>query len=411
MKRFGLLGRTLKHSYSPQIHEELCGEYEYKLYEKEPDEVENFAKTTDLDGFNVTIPYKEVMLTLCDEVSNRAVAIGCVNTVLRKDDGTLYGDNTDAQGFLTLLKFGNIDVKGKNVMVLGGGGSSRTVKFVCAEEGAKKIVVISRTGEYNYDNLHLNSDAEIIVNTTPVGMFPKNGNSPISLSDFPKCTGVVDLIYNPSETALVLEAKRRNISAVSGLMMLISQGRVAAEKFCGHEISRETELKTYNILQTKMRNILLIGMPGCGKSTIGKMLAATLSREFTDSDALIAEKCGAPTHVVLTEKGEPYFRSVETQVLSEVCKHSSLVISTGGGCITIPENYDILKQNSIVIFIERELKLLPKKNRPISQKANMSELYAKRLPLYRKFADFSVLNNHTLQKAVDEILLRLTDKG
>ena len=280
--RCGLLGKKLSHSYSPQIHGYFA-DYSYGLFEKEPDEIENFLKNDMLEGINVTIPYKKVVLPYCDILSDRARKLNAVNTVVRNNDGTLTGHNTDYFGFDSLLTRTGIDVVDKKVLVLGSGGASVTAVAVLEDRGAN-VTVISRNGPDNYTNLEKHRTAALIVNTTPVGMYPETGLSPVDLDYFPFLECVIDVIYNPARTQLLLDAEKKGLITENGLWMLVAQAKESAEWFTGKQISDDRISEIYSLLRTKMENIILVGMPGCGKTTIGRLLAEKLGREFVDAD-------------------------------------------------------------------------------------------------------------------------------
>ena len=398
----GLLGRHLTHSYSPQIHSCL-GSYGYKLFQVEPESLEGFFKNKSFDGINVTIPYKKAAIPYCDELSTQAHTLGAVNTIVKTEDGRLIGHNTDFFGFYSLLKKSAISVSGKKVLILGSGGAAVTVEAVLKQENAN-VVIISRSGENNYQNLHLHSDASVIVNATPVGMYPNNGVTPIDLSLFPKLEGVLDLIYNPARTRLLLEAKDRGIVAENGLWMLVAQAKESAEWFTGKQIPDSKIAEIYELLQKQMQNIILIGMPGCGKSTVGKLLAEKTDRKFVDADAAIEEKAGISIPEIFANGGEAAFRELETAVLVEICKGSGLVIATGGGCVTRAENYPLLHQNGRIVWIKRDISSLPTDGRPLSQCNNLSQMYQRRAPLYESFADLTVENNQSTEETANRIL-------
>ena len=388
----GLLGKSLKHSYSPQIHSKLS-DYSYELFEKSESEVESFVKNGDFCGINVTIPYKKTVIPFCDELSATAKAIGSVNTIVRKD-GKIYGDNTDYYGFLYTVKKSGISVADKKVIVLGSGGASVTVQSVLKELEAREIVVISRNGKDNYDNITKHFDADIIVNTTPVGMYPNNLVSPIDISKFTDCKAVFDLIYNPALTKLLLDAKKHNIPYYNGLSMLVAQAAKSSELFTENRIDDIIIEATNAELSVSMKNIILVGMPGCGKTYIGKRLAECLNREFIDIDKEIEKAENITIPEIFSQFGERHFRKTETKVLSEFCKCSSMVISTGGGAVTISENFDIIKQNGIVIWLKRDLYKLSREGRPLSANADFEQMYKNRAPLYEKYADIIVENNN-----------------
>ena len=398
----GLLGRKLGHSYSPQIHN-LLGDYSYVLFEKEPEELENFLKNGDFSGLNVTIPYKKEVIPYLSELSPTAKKMGCVNTVLLRSDGTLYGHNTDYFGFTSLVRHAGLSVAGKKVLVLGSGGASNTAVAALKDLGASPVV-ISRSGENNYGNLHLHRDAAAIVNATPVGMYPNTGVSPIDLELFPHLEGVLDVIYNPARTQLLLDAEKLGIPRENGLWMLVAQAKEAAEVFTGGKISDEVIGKIYRELSHQMKNIVLIGMPGCGKSTIGTLLAEKLGRPLADVDEKIISLAGKSIPDIFAQDGEPTFREWETKALTELGKQSGLVIATGGGCVTQKRNYPLLHQNGYLVWLERDWSKLPTDGRPLSQANDLGKMYAARKPLYEAFADIRVENTCTPEEAAQKIL-------
>ena len=339
----GLLGEKLGHSYSPQIHAELA-DYDYRLYEKAPDQVEDFVRHGDWHGLNVTIPYKKTVIPFCDELSETAAAIGSVNTLLRRIDGTIYGDNTDAYGFETLLTGTHPDsIAGQKALVLGTGGASVTVCAVLKKHGAE-VVTISRSGENNYANLDRHTDASLLVNTTPLGMYPKNGVKPVDLAAFPKLRCVLDVVYNPARTALLLQAEKLGIPHAGGLMMLVAQARRSSEIFLGNTLPDGEIPRITKLLSDSMQNIILIGMPGCGKSTVGAILSQRLNRPLLEADAELVKAAGVSIPTIFEAEGEAGFRKRETAILAQLGKQSGTVISTGGGCVTRPENYPLLHQ-------------------------------------------------------------------
>lgn len=398
----GLLGRKLGHSYSPQIHN-LLGDYSYVLFEKEPEELENFLKNGEFSGLNVTIPYKKEVIPYLSELSPTAQKMGCVNTVLRRSDGTLYGHNTDYFGFTSLVRHAGLSVAGKKVLVLGSGGASNTAVAALKDLGANPVV-ISRSGENNYQNLHRHTDAAAIVNTTPVGMYPNTGVSPIDLVLFPHLEGVLDVIYNPARTQLLLDAEKLGIPRENGLWMLVAQAKEAAEVFTGGKISDEVIEKIYRRLSHQMKNIVLIGMPGCGKSTIVTLLAEKLGRTLADVDEKIISLARKSIPDIFAQDGEPTFRDWETQALTELGKQSGLVIATGGGCVTQKRNYPLLHQNGYLVWLERDCSVLPTDGRPLSQANDLGKMYAVRKPLYEAFADIRVENTCTPEEAAQKIL-------
>lgn len=403
---YGLLGRTLRHSYSPQIHA-LLGDYEYRLFEVEPQDLEAFLKKREFGGINVTIPYKKDVLPYLSGISDNAKRIGAVNTIIVKEDGGLYGDNTDYDGFLCLVQKSGFQVKGKKALVLGTGGASLPISAVLSDLGAREVVFISRSGENNYQNLSRHADTDLIVNTTPVGMYPNNLKAPLSLSEFPNLSGVLDIVYNPQKTKLILDAERLGIPAYSGLLMLVAQGKRAAELFLGHDIPDSETDRIFKKLSTEMQNIVLVGMPGCGKTTVGKALAEQLNRPFFDADEEILKRTGKSAEAWIEACGEAVFRQKETEVLESLCKQSGTVIATGGGAVTVPKNADILRQNSIVFFINRDVSALPVEGRPLSKATALSEMYEVRLPMYRSVCDYEIAADGSVEAVVRRILEEL----
>jgi shikimate dehydrogenase len=406
MRRCGLLGEKLSHSFSPQIHAEL-GKYEYRLYEKKPEELEAFLLQGDFDGLNVTIPYKKAVIPFCGNLSETARPTDSVNAIIRRSDGSLYGHNTDFFGFDYLLEKAGINPGQGKTLVLGSGGSSLTVQAVLRRRGAEEIIVVSRNGADNYENLEKHSDAKWLINTTPVGMYPNNGVSPITdLGIFVGCRGVIDLIYNPSRTELMALAEESGIPAYNGLTMLTAQAKKSAELFTGADIPNEEIERITAKIADLCRSIVLIGMPGCGKTSIGTVLAKKLGRDFVDTDELIAKNAGKSIPCIFAEDGEDAFRAVERYALKTVCKESGLVIATGGGIVTLPENRRIIRQNSIVIFLDRDISQLPTTDRPLSQRDGIESLAAVRLPLYRQWSD-CIVKVHGVEETAADIMNKL----
>ncbi len=391
MARYGLLGRKLGHSYSPQIHTALgCPEGSYVLFEKEPEELDAFLHSGEFDAINVTTPYKKDVIAHLSELSDAARTIGSVNTILRRDDGTLYGDNTDFYGFDCTLAVTGIDPAGKKALILGDGGAAPTVRAVLESRGAREIVTISRRAENNYENLDRHADAELIVNATPVGMYPNNGGSLVDLTKFPNLCGVLDLIYNPSRTKLLLDAEALGIPYCDGLYMLVAQAKRAEELFTGTPIDDSENARICGKMRSDMTNIALIGMPGVGKTSCGKALAELSGRTFVDLDAELVKQAGIPIPDYFSAYGEDAFRRLETQVLEEFSKRSGLILATGGGVVTRPENYPLLHQNSTVFFLRRDITNLATDGRPLSQSKGTVQLALERLPLYSRWADFTI---------------------
>ncbi len=387
---FGLLGRKLGHSLSPEIHSLLC-DYEYKLYPTEPDGLDAFFSDTSLKGYNVTIPYKIEAFNRCDERSETAEKVGSVNTVIRRSDGTLYGDNTDYFGFSYMAEICGCDFRNKKVLILGNGGASLTVRHVAADNGAKEIVVVSRTGEDNYGNISRHYDADIIINTTPVGMYPNNGERLIDLSKFTNCKKALDLIYNPARTVFLLDAEKLGIDCINGLYMLVAQALRAAEIFTGKKIPLSEIDRIYDIIISRQKNLVLVGMPGCGKSTCAELLSKKTGRECLDTDSTVIEASGEKIPDIFAKYGENEFRNRETEAVKAAGKGAGKIIATGGGAILREENRIALKENSTVIFLKAPINNLATDGRPLSKNAAvLADMLQTRLPYYLETADFTV---------------------
>ena len=400
----GLLGHPLGHSYSPLIHSYL-GSYSYELFDTPPEQQENFFDNTDFAGINVTIPYKKSLLPYCSELTDTAKKLGAVNTIVRQSNGTLLGHNTDCFGFQYMLDKSGIAVGDRKVLVLGSGGASNTVCCILRELGAN-VIVISRSGENHYGNLHRHKDASLIVNTTPVGMYPNTLVSPLDLGIFPNLEGVLDVVYNPARTKILLDAERRGLYTMNGLVMLVAQAKESAEWFTGTEIPNQIIDQVHTRLKHRMENTILIGMPGCGKTTIGAILAKKMNKKFVDLDDVIASKTKLLVPQFIQQFGEDAFRNVESQVIAEYGKESGLVIATGGGCVTQEENYLPLHQNGSIYWIHRNLELLPTDGRPLSQVGRLDAMYKMRKPMYERFSDFSIDNVGSVESVVEEIMKR-----
>ena len=407
MGKYGLLGEKLGHSFSPQIHGMLhCPEY--GLYEVRPSELERFLQTTDLDGMNVTIPYKKAVIPFLSGMSERAKKIGCVNTLVRRGGGW-FGDNTDYDGFYAMTERCGVPPKGKKALIFGSGGASLTAQTVLRELGAE-VVVISRSGENHYGNLERHRDASLLVNATPLGMYPETDAAPVRAADFPNCEAVLDVVYNPARTRLLMEAERLGIPHGNGLRMLAAQALAAEERFLNRTLPREDIGAVTAALAKQTENFILIGMPGCGKTRVGEGIAARLGRPFADSDSVIESRFGkAPADIIRTE-GEAAFRRRESEVLAELGKQSGLVIATGGGCVTVPENYPALHCNGKIFWLRRALEKLSTNGRPLSQSMGVEALYAARKERYAAFADGEWMSNEDKEASV-EGLLRLWNEA
>ena len=401
-KVFGLIGETLKHSWSVPIHHELGCEA-YRLYELKPEELGDFLTHSEIGGLNVTIPYKKAVIPYCASIDPYAAAIGSVNTLVPDKDGKLHGYNTDALGLSYIAWRSGISFRDAKVVILGSGGTSLTAQAVARQEGAQEIVVVSRTGAINYQNVYEHWDADVLINTTPVGMYPHNGEKPVDLSIFNSLRGVLDVIYNPQRTALLMQAEELNIPHSGGLPMLVAQAVRAEEKFFSKSIP-DSEIKRITaMLRRQMTNIILIGMPGSGKTTIGSILTKNSGREAIDIDEEIVRTAGCSIPELFQTIGEEGFRKLETEAVQKAGKESGKIIMTGGGVVTRPENYAPLHQNGRIYQLERELSLLPIDGRPISQKTPAQELARQRAPMYQTFRDVQVDNNAAPSEAAEMI--------
>lgn len=401
-KIFGLIGETLKHSWSVPIHHELgCGDY--RLYELKADELGPFLRKNSIGGLNVTIPYKKAVIPFCASVDPYAQAIGSVNTLISDEVGKLHGYNTDALGLSYIARRSSISFKNAKVVILGSGGTSLTARAVARQEGAREIIVISRSGENNYTNIARHADADILINTTPVGMYPHNGECAVDLRSFHNLRGVLDVIYNPQRTALLMQAETLSIPHSGGLPMLVAQAVRAEEKFFGKHIPDSEIERITGKLRAEMTNIILIGMPGSGKTTIGEKLAKKSGREAVDIDREIVKTAGCSIPELFHTIGEEGFRKLESEAVRKAGMESGKIITTGGGVVTRPENYGPLHQNGRIYQLERDLSLLPVDGRPISQKTSAEELFRKRAPMYEAFRDVQVSNNASPEETAEMI--------
>ncbi len=402
-KKFCLIGKSLKHSYSPKIHAYL-GDYNYSLVEVKEENLQKFVNDKEYAGYNVTIPYKKDIIKYLDGVEDVASEIGAVNTVVNKN-GKLIGYNTDYYGIIYSLNRAGISLNGKKVMILGSGGTSGTATAVAKRCGAREIVIVSRSGDNNYQNYHLHSDAEIIINTTPVGTYPNNYECLVDLDCFEKLEGVFDVIYNPSLTKLLTKAKKKGVKYSNGLPMLVAQAKKSAEYFFDKVIDDEKIEIAIKNFEKSIENIVLIGMSGSGKTTVGKIIAQKLNREFIDTDAEIVKKDGRDIPTIFKKSGEEYFRELESEILREVGVLSGKVIATGGGVVENSENYFSLKQNGKIFCLTRDFEKLDRKGRPLSSDINtLKNLFESRKDKYLYFADLLVDNDSEIEKTVGEII-------
>ena len=385
-----VLGEKLPHTHSPAIHA-MLGNPKYGVQELAREDLPALFAAREFRGINVTIPYKQDVMPLCDALDGAAIDIGAVNTVVNCD-GKLFGCNTDFDGIIFMCNRAGIVFQNKKVLILGSGGTSKTAVAAAKKLGAREILKVSRTGEINYENVYaLHADADIILNTTPVGMFPDNDAHPIELSRFAKLSGVVDVVYNPLKTQLICEAEALGIPCTGGLTMLVAQAAFADRYFRGVQHSGSEIVVITESMRSDLENIVLIGMPGCGKTSTGKLLAKQLGRELFDLDRVITERAGRSIPDIFAEHGEAYFRDLETEVTKDIAKKSGVIIACGGGTVLREENRNALRQNGKIVYIQRDLADLARGGRPLSAGDNAVEkLYDARRPIYESFADVTI---------------------
>lgn len=399
---YGLLGRTLKHSFSVPIHRAL-GNDGYALFELEPDALGVFLLQDDIGGLNVTIPYKRDVMAYCDVLDDTAREIGSVNTIVRRADGRLAGYNTDAYGLTYMASRAGISLSGKKVVILGSGGASLTAQYVAKTAGAAEIVVVSRSGENDYQNISRHADAQILINTTPVGMYPHTGELPLDPAQFPMLEGALELVYNPRRTALSFRAAELGIPCGDGLAMLVAQAKAAEELFFDRAIEDAENERILKLLRQTTQNIVLIGMPGSGKTTIGAALAKRTNRTAVDLDEQIVKAAGMSIPQIFATSGEAAFRAMEREQAQKWGKESGLILVTGGGIVKDERNYHALKQNGRIYEIQRDLGLLPREGRPLSQSSDLAAMQRERAPLYKRFRDVEIENRTTPDDAANRI--------
>lgn len=405
MKPYGLLGEKLGHSFSPLIHSRF-GKYEYRLFPTPREELEAFLKSGSFGNLNVTMPYKKDVIPYCKELSPLAKEIGSVNTVKVKD-GALYGYNTDYYGFRYMLSVGNIPVEGEKCAVIGNGGVAPTVCKALEDLGAKQVTVVTRAMN-TPAFIETISDHTVVINTTPVGMYPGNGKSPVDLTRFETLKGVADLIYNPLKTAFMLQAEALGVPCVGGLPMLVAQAKRAAEIFEDVMIDDGEIAPVTKEIHDLCETICLIGMPGSGKSTLGRLLAQALGKQFVDTDELIVEMAGKTIPQIFAEDGEDAFRALETKALAEATAKSGCVVATGGGIVKKQENHPLLKQNGRIVLVERKLEDLSTGGRPLSSSRDaVLRLYEERQPIYEALADIVLRNDKSPEEGITELLGKL----
>lgn len=386
---YGVLGRVLGHSYTPVIYKELAG-LDYRKFEREPEDLAAWFASDEWEGFNVTIPYKKDAVKFVDELSPIAERLGNINTVTRLADGRLRGDNTDYYGFKVLIESLGLDLAGKKAIVFGGNGGAGSTAVVVLQDMGMQVVIIDRTGDNTYENLDKHADATLAVNCTPVGMFPNCPAAPCTLDAFPALEGLVDIVYNPARTALVMEAEHRGLPNEGGILMLVAQAAQAVERYTGEVIGMDRIIDVTRRLSATEQSIALIGMPGCGKSRIGAQLAIKLGREFVDIDRALEDEMGCTCAEYIEREGEEAFREQETAMLAKTAAQSGLVVSCGGGVVEREGNYELLHQNCNIVMLDRPVDELSKKDRPITARDGIEALAERRLPRYRTWADYTV---------------------
>lgn len=403
---YGLIGEKLSHSFSRKIHGMLC-DYDYALLELSPCAIGGFIESKNFKGLNVTIPYKKTVIQFLDGLGPRAMAVGAVNTIVN-DNGKLVGYNTDYYGFTYMVNRAGIAVKDKIAAVLGTGGASNMAALALKDMGAKEVLVISRSGESNYEYLHTRADVNIIVNATPIGTYPNVEGCLVDLDKFPNLSGVLDLVYNPSVTELIFRAKKRGVKCANGLSMLVAQAARASELFTANLIPVEKIESVIERVEALTKNIVLVGMPGCGKTTVGKIVAEKTGREFIDTDVVFNKTYGVTAGEYIEKFGETAFRESEAKIVKEACIGSGKVIATGGGAVKREDNRKYINCNGVCVWIERDLSLLATANRPLSKTPEkLQTLYVERAPLYRQVSDFSVVAEYDAVKTANEIIHKI----
>ncbi|MBQ7866983.1 MAG: shikimate kinase [Clostridia bacterium] len=402
MKHFGLIGERLGHSHSKTLHGYLA-DYSYELWPMPRDAVDGFLKTAEFDGMNVTIPYKQTVIPYLAEMGETARRVGCVNTIVKRSDGTLYGDNTDVYGMSVMAARAGINFAGKKTLILGSGGTSLTAQAVVRAAGGE-AVVISRYGENNYENLEKHADADYLINTTPVGMYPNVDASPVDLKRLPCLKGVLDVIYNPLRTKLLQQAQQLGIPHQGGLCMLVYQAVRACELFAGETVSVQRAQAAEMALRKSVTNLVLVGMPGCGKSTIGAKLAQTLDMPLVDLDEEIVRTAGMSIPEIFRTEGEAGFREREAEQVKRFGSEGGRVLVTGGGAIKREDNRAHLQMNGFVVQLKRSLDALPMDGRPLSKdRQALENMWQERAPLYAACADQIIENDSTIDACVQAI--------
>ncbi len=409
--KYGLLGKKIPYSKSPTLHSKF-GDYEYNLIELEEAQLPNFFKKRDFDGINVTIPYKIEAYKYCDELSEAAQACGCVNTVIKRSDGTLYGDNTDTVGFMKMLSDIPTGIKGKKAVIFGTGGAFRAVRYALEKMEIGQMISVSRTGEYNYSNILEYSDADIIINATPLGTYPDEDSCVIDTTNFKDLEAALDLVYNPPRTVFLQSAERSGAYTRCGLDMLVYQGLAASQLFTGNELTKAHADSAYRACLDDMLNIVFIGMPGCGKSTLGKAVADHYGMKLIDTDELIEKKHGKKCGDIITEYGEPYFRILEEEAVAEATSNRKTVISVGGGAVLSENNRRRLRACGYVIHILRPLDSLSSEGRPLSKSPEaIAQLWEARRPFYEQCSDIEFTAENSIDKNTERLVKIINEKN
>lgn len=408
MEKYGLLGRKLLHSLSPEIHREL-GNFSYELFQVEPENLEEFITKKDFAGLSVVFPYKKEVVKYCDELTDTAKKLDCVDTITVDKDGRLIGDNCEYDGFCHMINKCGIDVKGKKVLLLGKNAS--VIRVVIEDMGAKEIVDVTVDGEVNFENIYEHADADILVNTTQTGMYPNNGDKIVDVKRFPNIAGVLEVIYNPRRTKLICDAEDLEIPNSDGLSMLVAREYMAEIRFGRIEPDEELFKATYKTMSDRRKNIIFVGLPGCGKTTIAKVVAAKLGRPCIDVDKLIEMKAGVPVSTIYSAYGERYYRELESETLRKITRNGGQVIATDSGAVMSLENQYYLRQNGYIVWLSRDLSELKLNGVYLARNREALEhIHAERAPIYKFLADINVEVTNNAEKTVFEIIKKMNIK-
>lgn len=408
MKKYGLLGRKLLHSLSPEIHREL-GNFSYELFEVEPENLEEFMTTKDFAGLSVVFPYKKEVVKYCDELTETARKLDCVDTITVDENGRLVGDNCEYEGFRHMITKCGLDVKGKKVLLLGKNAS--VIRVGIEDMGAREIVDVTVDGEVNFENIYEHMDAEILVNTTQTGMYPNNGDKIVDVKRFPKIEGVLEVIYNPRRTKLICDAEDLEIPNSDGLSMLVAREYLAEIRFGRIEPDEELFKATYKTMSDRRKNIIFVGLPGCGKTTLAKVVAAKLGRPCIDVDRLIEMKAGVPIPEIFCAYGEKYYRELETETLRKITRNGGQVIATDSGAVMSLENQYYLRQNGYIVWLSRDLDELKHNGVYLARNREALErIHEERSPIYKFLADINVEVTDNAEKTVFEIIKKMNIK-